>query len=804
MPRKFAGVAAAIVASCAVLGLSAGNALAFSCDYDGVDEVQLDIVNEAVTISKGSLDRIIVNGLPCDGATASNTDHIFVNGSVDDAAGDLVTIDLGGGRFEPGTDNEAGRNEIEFQVVNADGLTVLGDAAPDEIQIGQVTIIGQLVVNLNGDNDADVIAFPLADVASVVVRGRGGDDVLSAKGGLNDGCEITQCGPASPLLSGLTLDGGDGDDSLQGGEGDDVLIGGPGDDTIDGNDNSIAATAVCRGFVIDPGTGQPDFGGNFVRSGDVVDYSGSAGPMTIDLDPNEGHPGTATGDGTDTLQNVEGVVGSPANDTLSGDDANNVLFGGAGDDTLAGDAGADCVFGNDGNDTLDENEGTSTAQGGTGTTNGSDMLFGNAGLDDTITYSARATRVNVFLEPLLGGADRLFTCEDIPPDRPVLTALPVAEDGADLDGDGASFDDEGDCVFLDTENAVTGSGNDLMSAAFVNNRTDNEFTANGGNDVMDAGAGNDTFHEGSAANGADDMDGGTGGDTCDYSARTNAVSVNLDAADNDGEAGEGDNCGGVVVTLDVPIGSPSRDGLGGPGGTIVPGEGGPEAPQDVENVLGGSGNDVLTGDDEANVLVGNAGNDALSGNSGTDVLQGGDGNDVLNGGAGNDSLDGGAGTDTVDFGGGAAVVINMAAGTASGQGNDTVTGGENASGTAGNDTIRGTSGNETLNGRGGNDTIQALSGDDVVNGGSGSDELGGGAGNDRISGGGGADTIRGGGGGDTLNGGPANDTLMGGRGDDSLFGGAGHDDHRGGAGSDSCRPGSPGLGAGDTASGCES
>ena len=55
-----------------------------------------------------------------------------------------------------------------------------------------------------------------------------------------------------------------------------------------------------------------------------------------------------------------------------------------------------------------------------------------------------------------------------------------------------------------------GSGNDILFAAYTNNRSDNEFTGNGGNDLEIAGAGNDTFHEGGAANGADDMDGGTG------------------------------------------------------------------------------------------------------------------------------------------------------------------------------------------------------------------------------------------------------------------------------------------------------
>ena len=100
-------------------------------------------------------------------------------------------------------------------------------------------------------------------------------------------------------------------------------------------------------------------------------------------------------------------------------------------------------------------------------------------------------------------------------------------------------------MFLDTENAVGGSGNDILFAAYTNNRADNEFTGGVGNDVMITGAGNDTFHEGAAASGSDDMDGGTGSDTCNYGGAPNSVSVSLDGVDNDGEAGEGDNCGGL-------------------------------------------------------------------------------------------------------------------------------------------------------------------------------------------------------------------------------------------------------------------
>ena len=68
-------------------------------------------------------------------------------------------------------------------------------------------------------------------------------------------------------------------------------------------------------------------------------------------------------------------------------------------------------------------------------------------------------------------------------------------------------------------------------------------------------------------------------------------------------------------------------------------------------MLGGAGDDALTGGTKADLLVGNAGNDSLNGGAGSDVLIGGMGTDTLDGGAGNDSLLGGAGTDSYQFSG---------------------------------------------------------------------------------------------------------------------------------------------------------
>ena len=78
----------------------------------------------------------------------------------------------------------------------------------------------------------------------------------------------------------------------------------------------------------------------------------------------------------------------------------------------------------------------------------------------------------------------------------------------------------------------------------------------------------------------------------------------------------------------------------------------------IENAIGGSGNDQITGNALQNLLVGNDGNDVIAagnekdtllGGNGADTLKGENGNDILNGGAGNDLLIGGNGKDVFVF-----------------------------------------------------------------------------------------------------------------------------------------------------------
>jgi Ca2+-binding RTX toxin-like protein len=219
-------------------------------------------------------------------------------------------------------------------------------------------------------------------------------------------------------------------------------------------------------------------------------------------------------------------------------------------------------------------------------------------------------------------------------------------------------------------------------------------------------------------------------------------------------------------------------------------------------LLGGAGNDTLTGGSGADQLFGEAGNDTLLGKNGVDLLFGGAGNDKLTGGTGDDQVFGGAGDDRIIWNPGEGTDLNEG-----GDGTDTVevnggNGAEVFSVVPNGTRVRfdrtspapfsldiGTVENLTLNMNGGDDTFTGSNGlaplleltvdggpgNDIIAGGDGDDRLLGGDGNDFLDGNRGNDTVRGGAGDDTFvwNPGDGSDTLEGQAGTDTLrFNGA--------------------------------
>ena len=127
-----------------------------------------------------------------------------------------------------------------------------------------------------------------------------------------------------------------------------------------------------------------------------------------------------------------------------------------------------------------------------------------------------------------------------------------------------------------------GAGDDMIFAG----SGDDTVSGDAGNDVLNGMAGNDTLAGGA---GNDELIGGTGIDTADYSTTGGQVIVNLSTH----TASESS------IGHDILVG--------------------------IENVLGGSADDVLIGDKGTNVLTGGLGNDSLNGGLGSDTLTGGKG-----------------------------------------------------------------------------------------------------------------------------------------------------------------------------------
>jgi Ca2+-binding RTX toxin-like protein len=126
-------------------------------------------------------------------------------------------------------------------------LTVKGTRANDRIALRlKAGDPGTLQVDV-GDNGSADFRFDRADIATIVVEARAGDDVIRMD---ESNGVFTDTIPT-------TLDGGRGEDQLSGGRGAELLLGRSGNDSIDGNQGNDLALmgAGDDTFVWDPGDG---------------------------------------------------------------------------------------------------------------------------------------------------------------------------------------------------------------------------------------------------------------------------------------------------------------------------------------------------------------------------------------------------------------------------------------------------------------------------------------------------------------------------------------------------------------------
>jgi Ca2+-binding RTX toxin-like protein/alpha-tubulin suppressor-like RCC1 family protein len=294
--------------------------------------------------------------------------------------------------------------------------------------------------------------------------------------------------------------------------------------------------------------------------------------------------------GTSGVDYFQGLNGA---DRIYGDKDQDNLKGGRGDDRIYGQEDDDRLFGDEGNDQLYGGYDDDYLDGGPG----ADLLYGEQS-KDTLIGGAGNDLLNGGEQgdSMVGGAGN---------------DTYQVDDGADVVNDmGVSSDL--DTVLLgctiafalsaNIENGSINSGT-AGNATLIGNDINNILTGNEGRNLLSGGRGNDTLIGGA---GNDTLQGGPGVDLASFSGASQDITASLET--------------GKIV----------GDGT--------------DSLLDVENLLTGSGNDRLAGNDAAN---------ALSGGEGADFLDGGAGGDTLcgclsapGGGTGEiDTLRGGAGTD---------------------------------------------------------------------------------------------------------------------------------------------------------------
>lgn len=618
-------------------------------------------------------------------------------------ADDDVISGLGGDDFLFGDagddvlDGGAGFDRAEYAGATARVIVDLGAGeATGDASVGEDTLISiegvtgtdfnDLLFGFDGDPGGDPTVFERFEgLAGVdIIDGRGGIDLLShTLSPIGVTIDLTDTtlnddgfGNRDIFFNIEGVEGSDFGDRLRGDANANVLLGGDGDDNLNGAG----------------GDDQLDGGAGI----DVFDASAESARVIVDLDA-----GTATGGagGTDTLVNIENVLGSDFNDILTGDDAANELRGDVGADTLRGGGNADrligqgdndILFGDAGDDQLFGNAGDDQLSGGLG----DDQLSGGDGGFDTATYAQAGGGIVVDFASLTiddgdGGTDRIVAIGGVSTIQQIVGSGfdDIFTPGEFVTFNGAGGSDSVDLSgLIDVADVNLNTGEvredgvlianvfnveEIIGTDFADDIVGN-FAANtlngglgndilegdGGADVINGGAGDDVIIH-NEGDGSDDIDGGVDADV---------LEVNGGGAGGGEFRLQGNGLDAILQRFDFPAftlniaGVETLDFTGQTGGDTFEVDALGNATLQTVTFNGGAGDDTLNGADADTDLLGlgGAGDDFLIGGAGFDQLQGGANDDILRGGADDDDLDGGAGTDTADYADAlAGIVVDM-------------------------------------------------------------------------------------------------------------------------------------------------
>lgn len=627
---------------------------------DAVGDVVTELANEGTDLVQSAISYTLganVENLTLTGTAAINgTGNALDNVITGNAANNTLTGGAGNDTLigGAGIDTLIGGAGNDTYVIDtaADVITELANEGTDLVQSAISYTLGANVENLQ-----------LTGTAAINGTGNAANNVLFSGAGNNVLNGLTGIDTASYqyALSGVTVSLMVTTAQATGGSGSDTLIE---IENLTGSAFNDKLTGNAAANVLDGGSGADTLIGGAGNDVYVVD---SAGDVVTEL----------AGEGTDLVQsaltyalgaNVENLTltgiaaidgtGNALDNVITGNAASNTLTGGAGNDSLNGAAGIDTMLGGAGNDTYYvDNVGDTVTE------------LANEGTDIVYAYVSHTLAANV--ENI-----RLHTTGNIDATGNALNNILYAGDGNNVlnGGDGidtVSYAYAASAVTaslaITTVQATGGSGSDtilnvesLVGSNFndklTGNTAANSLNGGAGADTMIGGLGNDGYYVDNIGDVVTEL-ANEGIDTVYstisytlganlenlYINTTGAVNATGNALANVLYAGAGNN---VIDGLDgsdtvsyayavsgvtVSLASTAAQATGGSGTDTL---------LNIENLVGGSYNDILIGNAGANGLTGGAGNDTLNGSAGADTLAGGVGNDtyVLGRGYGIDTI----------------------------------------------------------------------------------------------------------------------------------------------------------------------
>jgi Ca2+-binding RTX toxin-like protein len=412
------------------------------------------------------------------------------------------------------------------------------------------------------------------------------------------------------------------------------------------------------------------------------------------------------------LGNAPTMTGTASGETINGTSGDDVIDALGGDDTVNGAGGNDKICGGDGNDIIDGGLGADQLDGGTAAeTTGDTVTFAS------LPTSGSPQAFNLAANLSTGSATTSLA-------NPSSTEVDTLSNFENLTGS-------------NTFDQLTGNGGP------------NLITGLSSADLFTGGDGNDTL--------VDTTGGATDQDTASYLDATGPINGSLTSNTVSGSGVGTDTLSGILG-ID---GSPFNDTLVGdnanpfPGNTqnVLDGMGGDDLLEPLagtDTVLGGDtsfgggpGIDTVSYADDAAVVAdltaGTAITDTVTdkdtliqlenviGSVNNDTITGDSHPNVIDGLAGNDTIDSAGGVDTASFAslaGPLGVNVNLALGTAVGDGSDTLAAVENVTGSQQSDVLFGDGSHNVLDGLGGNDNVDGQAGPDDLKLGAGNDIVG--------------------------------------------------------------------------------